>query len=179
MGARAKQAAKARRGKQPPSKQSGKVSSRKRHHFYPDSIPPGMAHEVFDVSRIDEDGLEVLDDEEVVAEPAPAPMTTRRRRSEAPHPPRPSARPRPLAPDDVHLERQLSYASNPTAILIDAPASHAPPSPRTPTRRVRTAVLMVGGAILALLVGAVFASRADHGATPGAAQHPASSDARR
>jgi hypothetical protein len=166
MGAKAKQPARTRRNKNPSSKQSGKVSSRKRHHFYPDSIPPGMAHEVFDVSRIDEDGLEVLDDEEVMrdgAPPDPAGSHGRvRGRSEAPHPPRPSVRPRPLAPADVKLERPLSYASNPTAILIDAPVSQAPVTPRTATGWRRTAWLMVGGAILAVLVGAVLARHAGH-----------------
>ena len=167
MGAKAKQPARTRRSKQPPSKQSGKVSARKRHHFYPDSVPPAMAHEVFDVSRIDEDGLEVLDDEEYVAEPPP--VTSRgRARSEAPHPPRPSVRPRPLAPDDVHVEAPLSYLSNPAAILIDVPVSQAPPASRGVKRWGRTAVVMLSAALLALIAGAVLARHAGQRARPAA-----------
>src|SRR6187401_2430709 len=110
MGAKAKQPTRVRRKKSA----SSKISARKQHHYYPDSIPPGMTAEVFDVSRIDEDGLEVLDDDEVEQEPAEAVVPySLRPRSVAPHPPRPSvrptppprpsARPRPLAPDDLRL----------------------------------------------------------------------------
>ena len=159
MGAKAKQPARNRRNKHPPSKQSAKVTSRKRHHFYPDSVPPEMAHEVFDVSRIDEDGLELLDDEEYVAEPPP-PAARGRGRSEAPHPPRPSVRPRPLAPDDVRVEPVLSLASNPTALLLDLPVSQPPPASRSSMRSSRIAVLMLSAALLALIAGAVLARHA-------------------
>lgn len=167
MGAKAKQPARNRRNKHPPSKQSAKVTSRKRHHFYPDSVPPEMAHEVFDVSRIDEDGLEVLADEEYVAEPPP-PAAARGRRSEAPHPPRPSVRPRPLAPDDVRVEPVVSLASNPTALLLDLPVSQPPPPSRGALRSSRIAVLMLSAALLALIAGAVLARHAAPRAVPAA-----------
>lgn len=124
-----------------------------------------MAHEVFDVSRIDEDGLEVLDDDEVELE-APAPVAGRgRARSEAPHPPRPSVRPRPLAPDDVRLEPTLSYASNPAAVLLDVPVSQ-PPARRSASGRGRTAVLILSAALLALVAGAVLARHSGPRARP-------------
>jgi len=162
MGAKGKQKTGARRGKGPQAKQSAKVSARKRHHFYPDSIPPGMTHEVFDVSRVDEDGLEVLDDDEFVAEASVPTASTLppRRPSAAPHPPRPSVRSKPLAPQQVQLDPLLSYPSNPAAILIDPPSNAAPAAPQ-PRSSWRGWLLVVGAALVALLFGLLLGVRRD------------------
>jgi len=150
MGAKAKEPSRMRRKKGA----STKISARKRHHYYPDSIPPGMTAEVFDVSRIDEDGLEVLDDDEVVPESVPAP---RRPRSlgppaPAPHPPRPSVRPKPLAPDDVRIDTPLSYASNPAAVLIDPPSVPVVATPKA-SGSGRALLIFAAAAVMALLGG--------------------------
>jgi len=153
MGAKAKQPTRLRRKKSA----SSKISARKQHHYYPDSIPPGMTAEVFDVSRIDEDGLEVLDDEEVVADASNAPPAAHRPLSlrppaPAPHPPRPSVRPAPLAPDDVHIDTPLSYASNPAAVLI-APPLAAVVEPPKASGSGRALLALAAAAVVALLGG--------------------------
>ncbi|HEX5102015.1 MAG TPA: hypothetical protein VFV94_21045 [Polyangiaceae bacterium] len=116
-----------------------------------------MTAEVFDVSRIDEDGLEVLDDEEVVPDSNDAPPASLlppslRPSSRAPHPPRPSVRPRPLAPDDVHIDTPLSYASNPAALLI-APPSAPVVAPQKTSGSGRTLLVLTAAAVVALLGG--------------------------
>lgn len=154
MGAKAKQPTRVRRKKSA----SAKISARKQHRFFPDSIPPGMKAEVFDVSRIDEDGLEVLDDEEVVPDSSNAPPASLRppslRPPSAPHPPRPSIRPQPLAPDDVHIDTPLSYASNPAAVLISLPPAPVVVPPKA-SGSGRTLFLLMGAALLALGAGLV------------------------
>lgn len=166
MGAKAKEPSRMRRKKGA----STKISARKRHHYYPDSIPPGMTAEVFDVSRIDEDGLEVLDDEEVVpdsndAAPASLPPRSLGRPSRAPHPPRPSVRPKPLAPDDVRIDTPLSYASNPAAVLIEAPSVPVVATPKASGSG--RALLIFAATALAALLGGILLGR--HELTPAAA----------
>jgi hypothetical protein len=153
MGAKAKQPTRVRRKKSA----SSKISARKQHHYYPDSIPPGMTAEVFDVSRVDEDGFEVLDDEEVVPDASNAPPAQQRPLSlrppaPAPHPPRPSVRPRPLAPDDVRIDTPLSYASNPAAVLLEPPSAPVVAPPKT-WGSSRTLLFLAAAALVALLGG--------------------------
>lgn len=175
MGAKAKSSSGARRKKRG-SKQAAKAGDGEQHRYYPDSVPPGMAHEVFDVSRIDEDGLEVLDDDEVETEslppPATAPRSLRARApSRAPHPPRPSSRPPPgpvrshpvprlLDADDLHINTPLSYAGNPDALPAALPPE-ASVQARAATSSGRTLGYLVGAAVVALLVGLTLGSRAD------------------
>jgi hypothetical protein len=160
MGAKAKEPTRMRRKKSA----SSKISARKQHRYYPDSIPPGMTAEVFDVSRIDEDGLELLDDEEVVpdsVDPRPASLRppSLRPPSRAPHPPRPSVRPRPLAPDDVHIDTPLSYASNPAAVLIVPPVAPVAIAPKASGSR-RT-LLVLSAAAFVVVLGAMLLGRHD------------------
>jgi hypothetical protein len=169
MGARAKPSTGARR-KRRASKRAAQASTGEQHRYYPDSIPPGMAHEVFDVSRIDEDGLEVLDDDEVEpdgSEPVslPPPSTAPRSLrpsvpSRAPHPPRPSVRPRPLQPDDLRIDTPLSYTGSPTAIPVASPpeTNAAPPAP---TGSGRTLGFLLAAASVALLAGMVMGRHGD------------------
>lgn len=153
MGEKSKQPTRVRRKKGA----SSKISARKQRRFYPDSIPPGMTAEVFDVSRIDEDGLEVLDDEEVVPDsndepPASLRPPSLRPPSRAPHPPRPSVRPRPLAPDDVRIDTPLSYASNPAAVLLAPPPALVAEPPKT-SGSGSTLLVLAAAAVVALLGG--------------------------
>jgi len=173
MGAKAKPSTGARR-KRRGSKRAAKASTGEQHRYYPDSIPPGMAHEVFDVSRIDEDGLEVLDDDEVETESLPPPATAPRSLhtrvpSRAPHPPRPTSRPppspmrshpvpRPLDPEDLRLNTPLSYAGNPAALPVARPLeAHEPP----PSSTGRALGYLVAAAVVALVAGVALARHAD------------------
>ncbi len=175
MGAKAKPSSSARRKKRG-SKRAAKASEGEQHRYYPDSIPPGMAHEVFDVSRIDEDGLEVLDDNEVETEslppPATAPRSLRARvPSRAPHPPRPSSRPPPgpirshpvprlLDADDLRIDTPLSYAGSPAAIPVVRPPEANATAPAT-TGSTRTLGFLVAAAVVALLAGMALGKRGD------------------
>ncbi len=160
MGAKAKQPGKGRRANSPSAKGSSKVSARKRHRFYPDSIPPGMAAEVFDVSRIDEDGLELLDDEELVPDSDETEVSSgHTRASVAPHPPRPSIRPKPLTPAEMRIDTPLSYASNPAAVLLE-PVQTVPPAPAPRSGAWGKSVgVMLGAGLVALLLGMALGRR--------------------
>jgi len=160
MGAKAKHASGARRKKKGASKRAANAGAEEQHRYYPDSIPPGMTAEVFDVSRIDEDGLEVLDDDEVEQDPvdAVARPGSLRPRSVAPHPPRPSVRPRALAPDDLRLDTPLSYSTNPAAAFVER-APEPSVAARPSSGSGRALAFAVGGAVLALLVGLALGRR--------------------
>jgi hypothetical protein len=168
MGAKAKSPNGARRKKRA-SKRAAKADAAEQHRYYPDSIPPGMAHEVFDVSRIDEDGLEVLDDDEVAPDSSapislpPAPGSLRPRvPSRAPHPPRPSVRPRPLEPDELRIDTPLSYVGSPTALPVARPPAADLPA-GVSRGSSRTLGYVVAGAVVCLLAGIVLGR---HGGAP-------------
>jgi hypothetical protein len=120
---------------------------RKQHRLYLDSVPPGMVHEVFDVSDTDE------------AATAPAPPVDRRvapnglprpwSKPPAPHPPRRSVPP-PVQAQELELGDE--------DLEPDAPSSAAPATPllTPPPTEMRVPAGRPGGAALAtwLLVGA-------------------------
>jgi len=179
MGAKAKPPT-TRRSKSPGAKRSAKVSERKQHRFYPDSVPPAMAHEVFDTSRVEEDGTELLDEGEAIMESPGSIPPSPRRSSRAPHPPRPSVRPPALKPEEVRLDTPLSYASNPAAVLLDAPMSLPPTvaSPRAErTRGFPLLIAVFAFVIVGMLVLVVRAASRRDASGQGAATTAASNTA--
>jgi hypothetical protein len=128
---------------------------RKKRRLYPDSIPPGMVAEVFDVSSTDEAPVTTAPssppvDRRLPPNGLPRPWS----KPPAPHPPRPSLRPaadgEELELDPADLEPDSAARPEPVAPLLTPP----PMELRVPAGRssgsTPAAWLLVGAAVLGL-----------------------------
>jgi hypothetical protein len=138
---------------------------RQRRRLFPESVPPAMVAEVFDVTDADDDAI-------LSSVPPPPPARPHERATRAlskppaPHPPRPSAAPAPiddgdapeLAPEDLEVVDE-GMPSNPplrTSVVTPMP-TEAPARIAAPVASARGAWWAIGAA--ALLLGVVLGVR--------------------
>jgi hypothetical protein len=152
MGAKAKHPTRARAGRVT-SKKAGKKAGAKKHRLYPESVPPAMVAEVFDVSGADEEELSPSIPPPPPMHDAPPRFVSSPLLSRPPTPPRPSLPP--ADEDALELgEEELEPDEDGSGLRDDhgVPLLTPPPTlARTPVKRSGAmAWVAIGAAALAL-----------------------------